>query len=54
MLNKITKETKNIEIIDFLKKSNTIIVQNINHKKQLFNNLASLCKDELKIGRAHV
>ena len=54
MLNKITKESKNIEIIDFLKKSNTRIVQNINHKKQLFNNLASLCKDELKLNQKEI
>ena len=54
MLNKITKESKNIEIIDFLKKSNTRIVQNINNKKQLFNNLASLCKDELKLNQKEI
>ena len=32
MLYKIIKELQNVEIIDFLQKSNTILSQNINHK----------------------
>tara|TARA_A100001037_G_scaffold293120_1_gene309315 strand:+ start:267 stop:743 length:477 start_codon:yes stop_codon:yes gene_type:complete len=54
MLNNIIKESQNIEIIDFLQKSNTILSQNINHKKQLFNNLASLCKNEIKLSQKEI
>ena len=54
MLYKIIKESQNIEIIDFLQKSNTILSQNINHKKQLFNNLASLCKNEIKLSQKEI
>ena len=54
MLYKIIKESQNVEIIDFLQKSNTILSQNINHKKQLFNNLASLCKNEIKLSQKEI
>ena len=54
MLYKIIKESQNLEIIDFLQKSNTILSQNINHKKQLFNNLASLCKNEIKLSQKEI
>ena len=54
MLYKIIKESQNVEIIDFLQKSNTILAQNINHKKQLFNNLASLCKNEIKLSQKEI
>ena len=54
MLYKIIKESQNVEIIDFLQKSNTILLQNINHKKQLFNNLASLCKNEIKLSQKEI
>ena len=54
MLNNIIKESQNIEIIDFLQKSNTILSQNINHKKQLFNNLAHLCKNEIKLSQKEI
>ena len=54
MLNNTIKESQNIEIIDFLQKSNTILSQNINHKKQLFNNLASLCKNEIKLSQKEI
>ena len=54
MLYKIIKESQNLEIIDFLQKSNTILSQNINHKKQLFNNLARLCKNEIKLSQKEI
>ena len=54
MLYKIIKESQNVEIIDFLQKSNTILSQNINHKKQLFNNLARLCKNEIKLSQKEI
>ena len=54
MLYKIIKESQNLEIIDFLQKSNTILSQNINHKKQLFNNLVRLCKNEVKLSQKEI
>ena len=54
MLSNIIKESQNIEIIDFLQKSNTILSQNTNHKKQLFNNLARLCKNEIKLNQKEI
>ena len=54
MLYKIIKESQNVEIIDFLQKSNTILSLNINHKKQLFNNLARLCKNEIKLSQKEI
>ena len=50
MLNdKVINNLNNIEIKDFLKKSNTIICQNINHKKQLFTNLTIISKNTFNI-----
>ena len=54
MLNEVTLNSKNIEIKDFLQKSNTRISQNINHKKQLFNNLANLCKNNIKLNEKEI
>ena len=50
MLNdKVINNLNNLEIKDFLIKSNTIICQNINNKKQLFTNLANISKDTFNI-----
>jgi len=47
--NQINKNSIGLEIKDILKKSNTIISQNINHKKQLFTSLADISKKFIKM-----
>ena len=54
MQNKPYENSKNVEIKDFLLKSNTLILQNINHKRQLFTNLARLCKNDVKLTQKEI
>jgi len=49
--NQINKNSNSIEIKDILKKSNTIISQNVNHKKQLFTSLADISKKNINISK---
>jgi len=46
---KTTNNSKNIQIKDILSKSNTLILQNINHKKQLFSSLSTCISTQVDI-----
>ena len=47
--NQIKNNLKNLQIKDILTKSNTLILQNINHKKQLFASLSNYISKQSNI-----
>ena len=54
MKKEYTHNLNNIELKDFLSKSNTLILQNINNKKQLFTNIANFCSSEIKLTQKEI
>lgn len=52
--NIININKNNVNTADFLSNSNTIILQNINHKKQLFNKLSQICGEVIGIPKSKI